>query len=214
MSIKRFVWSIVAVGFLSFCGVASARYIQSDPIGLKGGLNGYLYVFGSPISDTDSSGRAVYVGEHGAMFPSDPFQHTAIVLRPDDPTAFNFPNNTWTLGGQPGGSWWTSWSIYGNLRSKPNNPGDSPGSACAPGPLGNLTLVATPSGMTDTQFIKALMNAANAYQNNRPYYPVPDPFGIFYNSNSYTAGVIIHAGGVPPALPGSQPGYGNPLPIP
>lgn len=98
MSIKRFVWSILAVGFLSFCGVASARYIQSDPIGLKGGLNGYLYVFGSPISDTDSSGRAVYVGEHGAMFPSDPFQHTAIVLRPDDPTAFNFPNNTWTLG--------------------------------------------------------------------------------------------------------------------
>jgi hypothetical protein len=68
--------------------------------------------------------------------------------------------------------------------------------------------------MTDTQFIKALIDASNSYQNNQPYFPLPDPAGPGYNSNSYTSGVIKKAGGTPPILPGNQPGYNKPLPIP
>lgn len=206
--------SFLLLIMLGFCDVASARYLQSDPVGLEGGVNTYIYVGGNPISFTDPSGLRVYVGEHGAGRSYVPFQHTAIVLRPNNPADFNFPNNTSTLGGQPFGASATSWSIYGKLHSSPNNPGDSPGTACQPGPLKNLTLVPTPQGMTDTQFINALINAANSYQNNQTYDPFPDPFGIYYNSNSYTSGVIIKAGGKPPTLPGSQPGYGNPIPIP
>jgi len=182
-------------------------------------LNLYGYVFNNPISYIDSLGLAVYVGEHGALFDSDPLQHTAIVLRPDNPADFSgnwlFTNPTQaTLGGQPGpliqdpnaGNF-----DMQNLVSAFNYPRDNPGSECHPGRLKNLTLVPTPPGMTDTQFIQALISAAGSYQDNLRYALFPQ--GNTYNSNGYVSGVIIAAGGTPPSLPGIQPGYSHPIPL-
>jgi RHS repeat-associated protein len=190
------------------------RYIESDPIGLAGGdVSTYVYAGENPINGIDPLALRVLVGYHSAVFPGDPAKHLVIVLEPDNPSDFSNYNifsatggAMATIGAQIGGPLSPSgWDPLGSLQGQFNYPGDNP---CK---LEGLTTVNPPSGMTDRQFINALISAALSYNDNQSYFGF---LGLGYNSNSYVSGILTATGATLPIFPVWLPGYNTPIPLP
>lgn len=56
MSLTKTISSFLILALLGYGGIASARYLSSDPVGLQGGMNTYTYVYNNPLRWIDPMG--------------------------------------------------------------------------------------------------------------------------------------------------------------
>jgi RHS repeat-associated protein len=198
------------------------RFLNEDPVGFSGGdVNRYAYVGNGPLDWSDPSGLKVYISGHLAgplPGPLEPLSmghrttpqsyHLSLVLVPDDPAAFRA--DFMTLGAH------ADVRSVGRLKTTPNYSTDFLSSSQF------IQIVPAPPGVSDTEFINSLINAACQYKGDLVY-SVPTATGYMppgsYNSNSFVSGAILAAGGTVPKLnsigPWGRfltPGYSNPFP--
>jgi RHS repeat-associated protein len=195
------------------------RFISRDPIGYAAGPTQYGYVGGNPVMRVDPTGLKVTITSHVVALDA---HHAAVEIRPDDPCDFTDSEHNMDPRFKKDKKGWfltlSAGPVDDKLVSDINRASDDPTKNDW------RSAVQPPAGMSDTDFIKALLDADSNYKDNLTYEATYQDPGE-YNSNGYVSGIIGAVGGiisqpgrlpsVPPTKLGRVPyfpNFNNPVP--
>lgn len=187
---------------------STGRYVQSDPIGLEGGLSMFSYGAASPLKYSDPLGLEILIQAHPVALGLD---HTKLTLIPNDQARWkNHPHFKNRL---PDGRAFATMGAgpeQGRLVSEINRERDVK-FVLNGGNTFSEQCVNFDQSRSENELIEALLIADSKYADHLDYEYFPGSFSNGHNSNSYVSGLLRAAGFFPHGT-SYTPGYGKPVP--
>jgi RHS repeat-associated protein len=179
----------VAHNYLRDYDATTSRYVESDPIGLIGGLNTYSYALASPLFETDSTGLSVTVYCRPVGTSGSGFFHCFVQV--------TCPTEGWSKTF----SLFANWSLRSGYKQL-NDPADDIRKATAVGTVAPKACMADQCG-----YEKTIDKRFGSFPSGSVYYRLFGP-----NSNSFVNGLLL--GNLPAGAPGPDLAPGIDIPHP